>query len=118
MRWVVVVVAALALSGCDRIFGVEVAEQTLPAACGMCVFKQTAYPGCYWSVAYEGAYYAVNGPTPQDHDAHAPDGMCSMQREAVVAGTIRGEQIFVSKFELVPVDPSAVPAAGASTHQH
>jgi hypothetical protein len=109
--------AAVLLAGCTMITGVEVPEQTLTAACGMCIFKQPPVAGCYWAIEYEGSYYAVNGPVPKDHDSHGPEGMCTMPRRAVVAGTIRGEQIFATKFELLPADPSLTPAV-APAHDH
>ncbi len=96
-------------AGCSAIFGVDVPEQTLTAACGMCVFGQPSPAGCYWAIEYEGSYYAVNGPLPKDHEAHGQDGMCTRPRKAVVAGTIRGEQIFASRFDLLPPEPLAEP---------
>jgi hypothetical protein len=110
---------AVWLAGCTMITGTPVPEQTLTAACGMCIFKQPPVAGCYWAIEYEGAYYAVNGPVPKDHDSHGPEGMCTMPRQAVVAGTIRGEQIFATKFELLPADPGQKPAeTPAHDHAH
>lgn len=105
------------LVGCSAIFGVEVTDQTLTAACGMCVFGQPSPAGCYWAVEYEGAYFAVNGPVPKDHEAHGPEGMCTRPRKAVVSGRIRGEQIFATQFDLLPPEPLAEPfVAPAHTH--
>lgn len=113
------VAAALWLGACSRIFGVDVSERTVTAACGMCVFHQTPALGCYWAVEIDGAYYAVAGPTPPDHDAHGPGGMCTTARQAVVAGELRGAQLVATKFELLPLDPAAVPAAdGLQKHTH
>ena len=101
---------ALAIEpACTAITGVEVQERTVTAACGECIFKQTAGKGCYWAVEIDGSYYPVNGPVPKDHDSHGPEGMCRLPRQAVVAGTIRSGQFFATKFELLPVDPGALP---------
>ncbi|HMV69456.1 MAG TPA: DUF6370 family protein, partial [Myxococcota bacterium] len=107
------------VGACSAIFGVDVPEQTVTAACGLCVFHDPDAKGCYWAVELDGAYYAVNGDTPADHEPHAPGGMCTMPRKAVVAGELRGKQLFASKFELLPVDPASLPAADAlPAHQH
>ena len=107
------------LAGCDRIFGQELSEQTLTVACGGCIFKQGMEHGCYWSAEVGGRYYAVNGPVPKEHDSHGPEGMCTLPRHAVVAGEIRGQQLFVSKFELLPVtDEERVAQPVRAAHQH
>lgn len=98
------------------VFGTEITERTVPAACGACTFKQPI-PACYWAVEIDGGIYAVNGKTPADHDAHGPEGMCRMRREAVVAGTLRGDTLYATKFELLPVAPGTPPAPEhAHTH--
>lgn len=112
--WLVLVVW---LAGCGRIFGVEVPVQEVTAACGMCVFHQTEVPGCYWAVELDGAYYPVNGHLPKDHDAHAPGGMCTMPRRAVVSGTLRSGQLFADRFDLLPLDEGAAPP-DVTPHTH
>jgi len=102
------------LMACATVTGVPLTDQTVPAACGMCVFKQMDVPACYWAVEWKGEYYPVNGLTPADHDAHGPQGMCRMQREAVVTGKLRSGQLFADSFELLPADPNAVPVL----HEH
>jgi hypothetical protein len=108
------------LAGCEKIFGREIPEQTLTVACGGCIFKQGMEHGCYWSAEVDGQYYAVNGPVPKDHDSHGPEGMCTLPRHAVVAGEIRGDQLFASKFDLLPVtdaERAAHPAPAAHRHE-
>lgn len=107
----------LGLGACTAITGVPLVDQTVTAACGTCVFKRVDGHGCYWAVEWEGEYYPVNGPTPADHDAHGPEGMCTMARRAVVSGKLRGGQLYADRFELLPVDPTKVPAAPVE-HSH
>lgn len=105
--------------GCDTIFGVTVPEQVVPAACGLCIFGQPSPAGCYWAVQLDGVTYPVNARTPEDHDAHGPEGMCTLPREARVAGKLRNGQLFADHFELLPLDPNAPkPSAPPHAHRH
>ena len=114
MPWLLLLLAA-----CSRIFGVQVPERTVTVACGMCVFHQEPAAGCYWAAEIDGEFYAVNGRTPPDHDAHGPGGMCTMPRQAVVAGELRGGQLFATRFDLLPLDPAALAAPESlPKHQH
>ena len=105
------------LTGCSLITGVPIEEQTVTAACGMCIFKQMDVPRCYWAIEWEGEYYPVNGPTPEEHDSHGPEGMCTMPRQAVVSGKLRSGQLFADSFELLPADPTKRPA-DVPVHDH
>jgi hypothetical protein len=105
------------LTSCSVITGVPLEAETVTAACGTCVFKRTEGQGCYWAVEWEGVYYPVNGHTPADHDAHGPEGMCTMPRKAIVSGKLRSGQLFADRFELLPVDPAQVPAS-PPVHDH
>ncbi len=71
-------------------------------ACGTCVYRLPGGRGCYWAVALDGEHYPVAGATPPDHDNHAPDGMCNMERRARISGELRGENFVASRFELLP----------------
>lgn len=103
-------------SGCSWLTGERLERETVTAACGMCRFHEEAR-GCYWAIQWEGEVYPVNGPTPQDHEAHGPEGMCVMDRKAIVTGNLRSGQFFADAFELLPVQPGEAPAEGA-VHQH
>lgn len=82
-----------------------VPRQVVRAACAMCVFQVPGAEGCYWAVEIEGKPYTVQGKAlPTDHDAHAPDGMCNMARQAEVEGEIRGGQFLATHFALRPAE--------------
>ena len=105
---------ALWLVACEP--SVDVPEQRATVACGMCRFHMQGASSCFWAVELEGEHYAVVGADTPGHDSHGPDGMCVMNREAVVAGRIKRGQLLATKFELLPageVDPHAHPA-----HEH
>ncbi len=105
---------ALGAVGCNS--STAVPEQTATVACGMCRFHMEGARSCFWAVELDGQHYAVVGANTPDHDSHGPDGMCVMDRQAVVAGRLKRGQFLADKFELLPaqgVDPSAAPA-----HEH
>lgn len=95
-----IAVTLFLLPGCKS--GDAVPEQTITVACGMCIWGMTNTEGCEWAAELDGAHYLVRGPVPHDHVNHAPDGMCNMKRQAVVAGSIRGDLFVASKFDLLP----------------
>jgi hypothetical protein len=107
--------ASLLLVGCNR--GTTLHEAELTVACGMCIFELGPSNGCYWAAEVDGGHLPVTGPgIPLDHQAHAPGGMCTMPRRAIVTGTRYDDKIMADVFELVPVtDPKAAPA---HTHAH
>jgi hypothetical protein len=107
------------LMGCSLVLGTLIEDQTVTAACGMCVFGEPPLGGCYWAIEWEGAYYPVNGPTPSDeeHDAHGAEGMCSVARQARVSGRIRKGRLVADAFELLPFDPS-MPQPDRTAHAH
>ena len=100
----VTVAAGAQLVGCGGSSVVTLENQELEAGCGMCRYGQPAGKGCYWVVSYQGKAYPVAGKLPQDHDNHAPDGMCNMKRRVTVSGEIRGENFVASRFEVLPAD--------------
>ncbi len=108
----------VAFSGCTGLLGERLDGETVTAACGLCIFRQEAR-GCYWAISWEGSYYPVNGPVPPDHDAHGPEGMCRVPRQAVVSGRIRKGQLYADSFELLPLAPGTVaPSGAAHAHDH
>jgi hypothetical protein len=89
--------------------------ETVDVACGMCIYQMPNSNGCYWAADINGQHYVVQGNLPKAHENHAPDGMCNMPREAVIDGTIEGNQIFAKRFTLVapekvPQKPEFTPA--------
>jgi hypothetical protein len=116
-RLMLVVGGLLGLAACSMIRGTTLEQETVRAACGMCIFGQSSNHGCYWAIEWDGEYYPVNGETPIDHESHGPEGMCIIPRQAVVTGLIRGGQLLADDFELLPVNPNDLPAQ-PRIHQH
>jgi hypothetical protein len=111
MTWML----ALGLA-CGRPEGIVIEDRVVGAACGTCVFHMDTLPtrpsdvpvkGCFWAVDIDGTFYPAAGVVPPDDakTAHAPDGMCSVERKATVAGRITPDGRFVAtRFELLPDD--------------
>ena len=81
---------------------VTLTNQTVEAGCGWCQYGQMGDSGCYWTVKWKDELFVVQGQIPQDHQNHAPDGMCNVKRQAVVSGRLNAGQFYASKFELKP----------------
>lgn len=101
----------LAWLGCTGLLldgpGVTVKDQQVGAACGTCVFHMEGMSGCFWAIELEGRFYPVGGVTPPDDavTAHSPEGMCSVERQALVSGEIRPDGRFLAtRFELLPYE--------------
>jgi len=105
--------AVLPLTGCDS-GGAEIRDRTVRVGCGMCRFgMEGSSPGCYWAAEIDGRTVPVNGEAiPNDHDNHAPGGMCNVTRDAIVSGTLYESQLVVTRFDLQPVDPAEEPEFG------
>lgn len=107
------------MAGCGSEAGTAIVDREVPAACGSCVFHMPDTAGCFWAVEIDGAYHAVGGQVPPVDmvAAHAPDGMCAVERTARVSGSIRPDGRFLAtSFELLPYDG---PTSGAApTHTH
>ena len=95
---------------------VPVEEQVVPAACGTCVFQEPTAAGCYWAVRIDGEIYPVVGDVTPGHEAHQPGGMCTMEREARVAGRIEHDRLYPTTFELLPADE--IPEGPPPAHEH
>lgn len=89
--------------------GIEVTDQKVPAACGTCVLHMEGMSGCFWAVEIDGKSYPASGVLPPDDmvTAHSPEGMCAVERQAIVSGEIRPDGRFLAtRFELLPYDGS------------
>ena len=96
--------------GCATAPTLQVDNQLLTAACGMCLYAKPTGQGCYWVVEIDGETYPMAGELPRDHQNHAPDGMCNMKRQARISGALRGENFIATQFDLLPAEsPPAVP---------
>lgn len=107
-----ILMTATWLLGCSS--STEVPEQEATVACGLCRFHMEGATSCFWAVELNGEHYPVVGANQPDHDSHGPDGMCVMDRRAVVAGELKRGQFIARRFELIPaegIDPSAAPPA-------
>jgi len=115
------VFVALALStmfGCRSEPATRLQGETVQAACAMCIFKMEGVRACLWAVRIENQYYLAEGNLPKQHDAHGPEGMCTMEREAVVDGELIHGKFVATRFDLKPAVVVPGQAARAPTHQH
>ena len=78
-------------------------NETVEAGCGWCQYGAMGNSGCYWTIQWKGDMLVVQGDIPQDHQNHAPDGMCNVKRQVVVSGRVKSGQIYAKKFELLPI---------------
>jgi len=97
---------------------VTVEAETLAVGCGTCMFKQVGGRGCYWAAQVKGTTYPMEGealPSEKELPSHGPEGMCTMERKAVVTGAVQAGILEVSAFELLPADEGA---RRADPHDH
>ncbi|HEU5075084.1 MAG TPA: DUF6370 family protein [Polyangiaceae bacterium] len=115
---VTMVLAALALAlACRAEPGTRISGQTVRVGCAMCIFKMPGVRACLWAVQLDDQYYLAEGALPRNHDAHGPEGMCTLEREAVVDGELIHGKFVASRFDLKPV--AAGPATRAPpAHRH
>jgi len=95
------------LSACGPAAEATFEGETLTVACGRCIFEMEGVEGCPWAAEIDGGHYLIRGRLPEDHSTHAPDGICNMRRRAVVDGELRGGELRVTRFDLLP--PEEVP---------
>lgn len=107
------------LAGCGEAPpAVVVQGTTLDVGCGTCMFKQVGGRGCYWAAKVDGTVYPMQGdvlPSEQELPSHGPEGMCTMERQAVVEGQVVAGILQVTAFELLP---AAADARKADPHDH
>ncbi len=81
-----------------------VKNKIVEASCAQCQFKVKEPRGCDLSIRMAGKVYFVDGTNLDAHgDAHEEDGFCNAIRQAKVSGTIEGDRIKVTQFDLKPV---------------
>ena len=103
-------------SGCNAKGSKHLSGETVPAACGLCIFKMEGLRGCHWAIEVDGKYYLAEGVLPQSHQPHGPDGMCNMPRQAVVDGDLLNGKFVATRFDLKPA--TNVPSHAAPPHSH
>ena len=75
-------------------------ERIATAGCALCIFEMDV-DDCVLGVKIDGVAYLVKGKGIDDlGDAHASDGLCSIAREAVVAGKVKDNRFVATSFEL------------------
>jgi|GEM_PF-512426 len=80
-------------------------QKTVEASCAQCKFKVKEPQGCDLAIRVKGRIYFLDGTNLDAHgDAHEEDGFCNAIRQAVVTGTIKGNRIQVSQFNLKPLE--------------
>ena len=99
---------ACAVAACGEP-GIPVTDRVVTVACGACIFDMPGVENCPWAAELDGHHYLLRGSLPLDHNSHLADGICNMRRQARLTGEIRGDLLVVSRFELLPAAPEAVP---------
>ena len=92
---------------------VKIHSRTATVACGMCRRGMPSNAGCFWAIDIDGKTYRVSGTMPRNHENHAPDGMCNVDRKATVEGTLAGPTFRASRFDLKPLAKTSVPESPA-----
>jgi len=110
-------IAALCLTASCGDGGEKIEDRTVEAACGLCQFEMEGRSECYWAIRIDGKEVMTRGdalPSDAEHDAHGPEGMCTVARQARVTGTLYETYFLATEFELLPVAPGVV----ATPHEH
>lgn len=76
--------------------------EKVDAGCAMCLFGMQGVRACIWAVSIDGKPYLAEGNLPKHHDAHAPDGMCNVKRQAIVSGDLVNNKFIARTFDLMP----------------
>lgn len=80
----------------------KIVNQTVEAACGMCIFKVKSEKGCAMTVKIQGKVYEVEGVDQKTFgNAHAEDGYCNLMKKAVVSGEIKKGKFYATSFKYV-----------------
>lgn len=95
------------LVGCGSEPSQKWTDRTTQVSCGMCQFGAD-HKGCMPSVRREGQIYPLVGIEKQSmEEMHQPGGYCVSIREARLSGEFKGQQFYVSAYELLPLKPEA-----------
>lgn len=82
----------------------NIKNKIVDVSCAQCQFKLKEPRGCDLAIRMNGQIYFVDGTNLDAHgDAHDEDGFCNAIRRVNVSGTINGNRILVSRFELKPI---------------
>ena len=115
-RLIVMAILGASLFGCGG--GDEQAVSTvIDVGCGNCIYGMEDAVGCPWAAEIDGEHIYVMGAIPQDHNGHAPDGICNMERQARVEGVVREGKLVVTEVEFIPAE-NVPTTAHEHTHEH
>ena len=92
------------LGSCEKSDAPTITGQTLVVSCALCIFRMEDVQGCVWAAKWEDKPYLVQGKLPYGHEMHAPDGMCNVERKAVIDGTLRNGKLITTRFDLLPAE--------------
>lgn len=73
-----------------------ITEQTVDAACGVCIYKMPGVTGCPLAVKIDGKAYLVEGAEWPNHD------YCDRNCQAVASGRIEGDKFIATRFTAKP----------------
>ncbi|MBK8914470.1 MAG: hypothetical protein IPM64_07680 [Phycisphaerales bacterium] len=73
-----------------------ITDQTVDAACGVCIYKMPGMSGCPLAIKIDGKAYLVEGAKWPNHD------YCDRDCKAVVSGRIEGGKFIATKFAAKP----------------
>lgn len=83
--------------------GCASSQRVVKVGCGSCIYGMSGVSGCPLAVKVDGKPYLVSGVDMDDlGDAHAADGLCSIEREAKATGKVKGDRYVATKMELLP----------------
>jgi hypothetical protein len=108
----IVLGSVLGCGGSDE----QVVSAIVDVGCGNCIYGMEGAVGCPWAAEIDGEYIYVMGAVPQDHNGHAPDGICNMERQARLEGVVREGNLVVTEVELIPAEN--IPTPQEHTHEH
>jgi Family of unknown function (DUF6370) len=102
-KFLSLITISLLLLSCSTTQHVEMVDQVVETACGVCTYEMTG-DGCELAVKIDGKYYYVEGTKINEHgDCHAEDGFCNRVRKAKVTGQIKHGVFVVKSYELLPL---------------
>jgi len=76
-------------------------EQQIAVGCAMCIYEMDGVDDCVLAVKIAGKPYLVEGSDIDDHgDAHAADGLCNAEHQAVAVGRIEDGKYVAQRIEI------------------
>jgi len=103
MKLLMLFITVISLASCASMKeGKSPIEGTYGVSCGICNYEMTGEE-CALAINIEDKYYYIEGEDLHEHgNPHAEDGLCSVERQALVRGTITKGVFVIETFELLP----------------